>query len=164
MEIKKTQKPKSESGGWLFVWLILLAGVGTWRIVAWSSRDLFPGPDAISAGYVKVVDGREFLLAAGAPDDPAATWFDITDSPLDHDGYQYGVGKDSIRSIDDPVFVEPDDPRLSATFLHGDGAVDDLRVLGYAVGDEARAYPIELLNEHELVNDRVGGTPVTVGW
>ena len=25
---------------------------------------------------------------------------------------QFGIGKDSIRSIDDPLFVSPDDPRL----------------------------------------------------
>ena len=39
-----------------------------------------------------------------------------------------------------------------------------LRVIGFAHGGEARAYPIALLNHHELVNDTVGGKPVTVGW
>ena len=41
---------------------------------------------------------------------------------------------------------------------------DEIDVIGYVDGDDARAYPIALLDQHELVNDNVGGKPVTVGW
>lgn len=37
-------------------------------------------------------------------------------------------------------------------------------VLGLLIGDEAVAYPIRLLNWHELVNDEVGGVPVAVTY
>ena len=41
---------------------------------------------------------------------------------------------------------------------------DEIMVIGFAVGTEARAYPVGLLDHHELVNDSLGGKPVTVGW
>lgn len=37
-------------------------------------------------------------------------------------------------------------------------------VLGLEIGDESVAYPIRLLNWHELVNDEVGGIPVAVTY
>ncbi len=65
-----------------------------------------------------------------------------------------GPPKDGIPAIDDPQFVsveeadewlEPQEP-----------------VVLVQVGEEARAYPIQILMWHEIVNDAVGGVPVTV--
>ena len=39
---------------------------------------------------------------------------------------------------------------------------DDDLVLGYESGDDAYAYPINILNFHEIVNDSIGGVPVLV--
>ncbi len=41
---------------------------------------------------------------------------------------------------------------------------DDEMVMGVELGGEARAYPIALLNWHELVNDLVGGEPILVSY
>ena len=38
------------------------------------------------------------------------------------------------------------------------------RVLVVVSGDDARAYPVRLLDAHELVNDVVGGVPLLVTW
>ena len=83
---------------------------------------------------------------------------------------QFGIGKDTIRAIDDPLFVSPDDPRLMK-LPHSVYRPDerprtngDIMVIGFADGDDARAYPTALLDNHELVNHSVGGKPVTVGW
>ncbi len=38
------------------------------------------------------------------------------------------------------------------------------RVLGVFLNGEAKAYPVRILNWHELVNDSVGGRPVLVSW
>ncbi len=35
-------------------------------------------------------------------------------------------------------------------------------VIGLDLGGETRAYPVNILSRHEIVNDEVGGTPVTV--
>jgi hypothetical protein len=66
-----------------------------------------------------------------------------------------GPPRDGIRSVDEPRFVPSDDASW----------VDDATpVLGVAVGDDARAYPVHLMDYHQVVNDRVGGKPVAVTW
>jgi len=57
--------------------------------------------------------------------------------------------------------VEPllDPPRVAAA----EAAVPDEEiVVGVTRGDEAVAYPLRLLERHEVVNDRIGGQPVAV--
>lgn len=108
---------------------------------------------------VKQEQSKTLLWAKGSPENGDAEWFDVTDSPIDPHKFQYGIGKDTIPAIDDPHFLDANDPRLPEI-----GIFEGTPVLGYANGDDARAYPIPILNRHELVNDVVGGKPVTVGW
>ena len=104
-------------------------------------------------------EGRTLLWAKGDPASEESQWFDITDIPFDPLKFQHGIGKDTIPAIDEPLFVSLGDPRLEAQNI-----TDDSRVIGYAVGGDARAYPIRIMDRHELVNDTVGGKPVTVAW
>jgi Protein of unknown function (DUF3179) len=41
---------------------------------------------------------------------------------------------------------------------------DSSLVIGFDRGGEARAYPVDLLSLHEVVNDVVGGVPIAVTW
>ena len=41
---------------------------------------------------------------------------------------------------------------------------DDEVVLGLEIAGEYRAYPINYLNEHELVREEIGGLPLLVTW
>jgi hypothetical protein len=66
-----------------------------------------------------------------------------------------GPPRDGIPSIDDPVFITPDE----AGFLQ-----DDDRVLGIALSGSARAYPIRILNWHEIVNDRIEDQSIVVSF
>jgi hypothetical protein len=66
-----------------------------------------------------------------------------------------GPPRDGIPSLDDPEFVAADD----AAYLDGRD-----RVLGIAINGVARAYPIGILNYHEIVNDVIGGTSVVVTY
>jgi hypothetical protein len=66
-----------------------------------------------------------------------------------------GPPRDGIPSLDDPVFVAADD----AAYLKGRD-----RVLGVSINGVARAYPIRILNYHEIVNDVVGGTAVVITY
>lgn len=65
-----------------------------------------------------------------------------------------GPPRDGIPALDHPATV----PASQA-----DWADDDL-VLGIATGGEARAYPVAVLNWHELVNDTLGGEPILVSF
>lgn len=66
-----------------------------------------------------------------------------------------GPPRDGIPSIDEPRFIDPDD----ANFL-----VPGDRVLGLAHNGVAKAYPIKILNWHEIVNDEFRGESVVVSY
>ena len=66
-----------------------------------------------------------------------------------------GPPPDGIPPIDDPRFVPADE----VNFL-----LDSEAVLALEVEGEARAYPVQILVWHELVNDTIGGVPVTVSY
>ena len=38
------------------------------------------------------------------------------------------------------------------------------RVIGVSINGESRAYPLNLLSRHEIVNDTVGGKAIAVTW
>jgi len=38
------------------------------------------------------------------------------------------------------------------------------RVIGVSIDGDHRAYPLNLLSRHEVVNDTVGGKPIAVTW
>lgn len=65
-----------------------------------------------------------------------------------------GPPKDGIPSIDSPRFTSAAETPFA----------DDEPVLGVAVNGDARAYPYGILNWHEVVNDTVGGVPVTITY
>lgn len=102
--------------------------------------------------------GKTLLWASGRTRGDSK-WFDVTGATIDPKKFQYGIGVDRIPSVDEPQFVFADDPRLAKL-----GITDSTAVIGYADGDEAKAYPISILDRHELVNDWFRGKPVTVGW
>ncbi len=126
--------------------------------------------DAARSAYISKIrseGGRDYLWASGhrEQDLSAAEWFDMTGAPIPLSKINHGIGRDKIPAIDAPFFVKPDDVRLKASWNRWDEReLDRLDVIGFMHGGEARAYPIALLNHHELVNDTVGGKPVTIGW
>ncbi|MEM3160412.1 MAG: DUF3179 domain-containing protein [Nitrososphaera sp.] len=65
-----------------------------------------------------------------------------------------GPGRDGIPSIDEPKFVSAQE----ADLRNGD------LVLGLEINGDVRAYPLDILVWHEIVNDAVGGEPVAVTY
>lgn len=67
-----------------------------------------------------------------------------------------GPPKDGIPALTNPKFVSMGqaDERLR----------DGDKLIGLEFNGEAKAYPIRILNWHEIVNDTVGGRPVAVTW
>ncbi|MBM3942715.1 MAG: DUF3179 domain-containing protein [SAR202 cluster bacterium] len=67
-----------------------------------------------------------------------------------------GPGKDGIPAIDQPDFVPVPE---------ADQWLDNREpVLVVDIGGDARAYPLQILIWHEIVNDQVGGQPITVTY
>ncbi len=71
--------------------------------------------------------------------------------------FQFGLGKDVIRPLIEPRMIRPGQ--------NGYPAPDDERiVIGVSLNGDDRAYAIDDLNAHEVVNEVYGGQPVAVGW
>jgi Protein of unknown function (DUF3179) len=66
-----------------------------------------------------------------------------------------GPPPDGIPAIDEPKFLSP-------------GRVDFVGetepVMALEIGDDARAYPLQIMTWHEIVNDTVDGVPVAVSY
>src|SRR5262245_2676415 len=55
-------------------------------------------------------------------------------------------------------------PKYLAAAEAGESMSDDEVVIGLEIDGDCRAYPINYLNEHEMVQDEIGGLPVLVTW
>lgn len=64
--------------------------------------------------------------------------------------------RDAIPAIDDPQF-------LTAAEAEREYAANEV-VLGVHIEGDARAYSVDLLDSHEIVNDTVNGKPIAVTW
>ncbi len=81
--------------------------------------------------------------------------FDLTDTLIPADDIHHGgPPRDGIPAIDDPQFLSAQQARL--------GGAE--RVLGVRINGMAKAYPIRILNYHEIVNDSFGGAGVVVSY
>jgi hypothetical protein len=77
--------------------------------------------------------------------------------PVDPDappGFKQMIPRGRIAAVDEPQFV---------TALEAEIA-DDAWVLGVAIDGVARAYSLNLLNHHEVVNDRIGDKAIAAVW
>ncbi len=120
--------------------LLVVSGAAVWRMAVVS----------ISVSRV----GVGSAMAMQIQERPTA--FDLQALVVDkreiHSG---GPPKDGIPALTNPRFIKAAD----AKYLRPDD-----RVIGLVIGEEVRAYPLAILNYHEIVNDTVGKTPVAVSY
>jgi hypothetical protein len=64
--------------------------------------------------------------------------------------------RDGIRAIMDPEFVFAAEAE--------EWMVSSEQVIGLDINGEVKAYPINILSRHEIVNDVVGGKAVAITW
>jgi hypothetical protein len=95
------------------------------------------------------------LLGASAAGAETLNGFDLSNLTVDR-AYVMSGGppKDGIPALTDPEFVAAGEATIS----------DDDRIIGVAIEGEARAYPLAIMNWHEVVNDRFGDRPVVVTY
>lgn len=87
---------------------------------------------------------------------PTLGGFDMSQANLDpREIRSGGPPKDGIPALTNPRAIAVGE----ADFLRPTD-----RVVGLVIGNQARAYPISILNYHEIVNDKLGGAPVAVTY
>jgi len=69
--------------------------------------------------------------------------------------YHGGPPRDGIPSLDQPIFI---------TAIQNQDLSDNERVLALSYQGVHKAYPIRILDYHELVNDRFNGAPVLISY
>lgn len=95
-----------------------------------------------------VAAGAIVLAGVGRVDPAAAVQQQVPE------GYVQILPRGGIPAIDDPVYVPASEAQIR----------DDAWVLGVVIDDQARAYSLELLNGHEVVNDTIGDTDFAAVW
>ncbi|MCE7992616.1 MAG: DUF3179 domain-containing protein [Roseivirga sp.] len=109
-------------------------------------------PVAAELGKFFEKDGRKYLF--GGED---STWhFDISNTILKDEQYHYGIGRERFMALIEPEFIS----RAEADEVYPDSA----RFLLLQIGEDVRAYGIDLLTHHEVVNDVVNGQPVMAAY
>lgn len=85
---------------------------------------------------------------------PTKNGFDLANSTIPAGKiFSGGPPRDGIPSIDKPKFISANE----ADYLKAED-----RVIGVEINGKARAYPIRILNWHEIVNDVHNGKPIAV--
>lgn len=129
----------------------VLAAVG---LLAWAGVLLFAQRASLFGPDEPVLDVPAVADAPGPW--PATPDFDLTGSTVPRaEILAGGPPRDGIPALTDPRVVKPD---------AADHVEPSDRVVGIALGGEARAYPLSILTWHEIVNDTVGGVPVAVTY
>ncbi len=99
------------------------------------------------------------LFAAGpgfAEPKPATNGFDLSAASVPKEEILGGGPKrDGIVAVDEPAFALPSE----APWVKAENPV-----LAVTVGDATHVYPVHLMEYHQIVNDRIGETPVVVTY
>lgn len=89
--------------------------------------------------------------------DKLLEYYDLSGALMDTDKMLApGVDKDGIPAITDPIQVPVTEARYPSQ--------DDWRVVEVVVNGKAAAYPLRILNYHEIINDTLGGVPIAVTY
>ena len=105
------------------------------------------------------------LLSVAVSFSLATTWVDASNaSTVSKQDLEKEYRAGSFRAVGKEAFPVLHNPTMGSV-ADGDRAVRPNEwVIGFAFNGEARAYPITVMGFHELINDRVGGLPITVCW
>ena len=71
------------------------------------------------------------------------------------EGFKTLMKRGGIPAIRNPQFVKADDAK---------DLTDDAWIIGVSHEGHAKAYSINLLNKHEIVNDKIGDKPIATTW
>ncbi len=113
-------------------------------------------PKNLKAEVINEADNFQYRVAFGNNDvtlnnyRKAPTW-----TIPQADVFDGGPGKDGIPALENPEMV----PAPNGIYLSN----DDL-VIGYVSGNDARAYPHDILDWHEIINDEVNGRPIAITY
>ena len=131
-------------GGWVIVLtLVLVAGLLTWALLGVMSGTHPVGDGRTLASYGFALEplkaDRAYLVSSGNP-------------------------RDFLQTLDNPSTIRGAEMLDYNQNQRRKYVVTTDRVAGVALNGEARAYPLHVLNAHEVINDTLGGVPIAVSY
>jgi hypothetical protein len=95
----------------------------------------------------------------------ASYGFDLTTCLVPREGIAAGgLPKDGLAALTLPRLLTVDQVDSLNRAERGKYLVSNDRVIGVVIGGVPRAYPLRVLNWHEIVNDTLGGRPIAVTY
>ncbi len=121
---------------------------------------------AVAAVGVSVVVTTILIIPifAGRGSDRVSPEFNLANPIVPPELIVRAMARDGVRTLLEPATIEAAEVDRFNEEERGKLLVSDDRVIGIAIGGEARAYPLRLMRWHEVVNDVVGGKPVAVTY
>lgn len=109
-------------------------------------------PNALENGKIFTKEGVKYMY--GGKD--STEHFDISNSILKDENFHFGIGREEFHALIAPEFIS----LTEADTMFADSA----RFLVLNINDDVRAYSVDLLTHHEIVNDVVDGQPVMAAY
>ncbi len=133
-------------GGWVLVLLfVVIAGVVTWAVAPAILRLSNHAP-----GNGETIESYQF---------------DLSNLKLEKEtivpAMQY---RDMSPVLTNPKILSIEELANKNATKRNQYLVSADLVVGIAIGNEIRAYPLHVLNVHEVVNDSIGGIPILIYW
>jgi len=139
---RTSRRMSFREGGWVIALAALLAAV----LVFWAFLGVFVGHHPKGDGHT--IESYGFDLTALTTDGGALV--------------ASGNPRDFLLALDEPTSIPGFEMLAYNATRRSKYVVTDDRVIGIVVHGAARAYPIQLMNVHEVVNDTLGGVPIVV--
>ena len=134
------------SGGWVLVLLfVVIAGIVTWAVAPAIFRLSNHAP-----GNGETIESYQF---------------DLSNLKLEKEtlvpAMQY---RDMSPVLSNPKILSTEELANKNATKRNQYLVSADLVVGITIGNDTRAYPIHVLNVHEVVNDTIGGVPILIYW
>lgn len=131
-------------------WVLLLMAIICLGLVTW----------ALAPALLRMVD-----RPPGDGKDPESYGFDLSNLTLDRAGLDTVLlHRDLVPVMSEPEVITAAEVARINDEERGKYLVSTDRVVGVEINGEARAYPIMLMNVHEVINDTLGGVPIAVTY
>lgn len=111
-------------------------------------------PNAKENGKFFTVDEKRMMY--GGED---STWhFDVSNLTLKEENFHFGIGREKFPALINPEYISMEEAEKDTAIT------DTSRFLFVNINGDARAYSVDLLTHHEIVNDVVGGEPIMAAY
>ena len=126
-------------------------------IVISSILTVFSCDTAIPQEEIKIVREDDNIYIVDRTNKKWDVTHAVTEYGFKAESFQYGLGPNAIKPINNPQMINPGESGYPASN-------NTIQIIGTTLYSNIRAYPLNVLSNHEIVNETFTGLPVAVGY